>query len=74
MNIIKILNIVIIISFIFIIIQSYRCYVYLSGISCISLSEPPKYFVLENLTIRIGLLLILPGVLIVFKQIIKRRI
>jgi hypothetical protein len=74
MNNIKILNTLLIVSLIFIIIQSYRYYVDLSGISCISLSEPPEYFVLENLTTRIGFLLILPCVLIVFKQYIKRRI
>lgn len=70
----KILNVLIVLSFIFVFIQSVRYYKYLSSITCLGLQSPPKNYVILNLIPFMGLMLILPSLLLIIKNfVVKKR-
>ncbi len=69
MRLIKTLNILILLSLIFVLYQSIQYYKYLNSIDCIGLQEPPKYYALKHLIPIIGIMLIIPISLIFVKWV-----
>lgn len=69
----KILNVLIVLSLIFVFIQSFRYYKYLSSLTCLGLQAPPKNFVIINLIPFMGLMLILPSLLLIIKYFVEQK-
>lgn len=72
MRLIKTLNILILLSLIFLFYQSIQHYNYLNSIDCIGLQEPPKYHALKQLIPFIGIMLIIPISLIFVKWVLYK--
>lgn len=72
MRLIKILNILILLSLIFVLYQSIQYYKYLNSIVCIGLQAPPKYYALKHLIPYVGILLLISLLLILRNFVVKR--
>lgn len=69
----KTLNVSIVLSFIFVFVQSFQYYKYLSSITCLGLQAPPKDFVIINLIPFMGLMLIVPGLLVLVRYFVEQK-
>ncbi len=69
---IKTLNILILLSLIFVLYQSIQYYKYLNSIHCIGLQEPPKYYALKQLITFIVIMLIILISLIFVKWVLYK--
>lgn len=69
----KILNVFIVLSFIFVFVQSFQYYKYLSSITCLGLQAPPKNFVIINLIPLMGLMLVLPSLLLFIRYFVLKK-
>ena len=69
MSLKKTLNILILLSLIFVLYQSIQYYKYLNSIVCIGLQAPPEYYALKHLIPFIGIMLIIPISLIFVKWV-----
>lgn len=73
MRLIKTLNILILLSLIFVLYQSIQYYKYLNSIDCIGLQEPPKYYALKHLIPYLGILLLIPIMLLILRYFVVKR-
>ena len=70
---IKTLNILILLSLIFVLYQSIQYYKYLNNIVCIGLQAPPKYYALKHLIPYVGILLLIPILLLILRNFVVKR-
>ena len=73
MRLIKTLNILILLSLIFVLYQSIQYYKYLNSIDCIGLQEPPEYYALKHLIPYLGILLLIPILLLILRYFAVKR-
>lgn len=73
MRLIKILNILILLSLIFVLYQSIQYYKYLNSIVCIGLQAPPKYYALKHLIPYVGILLLISILLLILRNFVVKR-
>ena len=73
MRLIKTLNILILLSLIFVFYQSIQYYKYLNSIGCIGLQAPPKYYALKHLIPYLGILLLIPILLLILRYFAVKR-
>lgn len=69
----KILNTLIILSFVFVVIQSFHYYKKIDGIPCFGLQAPPENYSLLGLIPYIGVMLLLPALLILIRYFIIKK-
>ena len=74
MRLIKILNILIILSLTFVLYQSLQYYKCLNSIGCIGLQAPPKYYALKHLIPYLGILLLIPILLLILRYFAVKRL
>jgi hypothetical protein len=73
MSLKNIFNILILLSFVFVVIQSFHYYKKFDGITCFGLQAPPENYALLRLIPYIGIMLLLPALLILIRHFVIKK-
>lgn len=73
MSLKNIFNILILLSFVFVVIQSFHYYKKFDGIPCFGLQAPPENYALLRLIPYIGIMLLLPTLLILIRHFVIKK-